>query len=143
MIARRQPLQDFDRVEEQAAAFSQWPQQYDQAERIEIGKQMVRVRWLGPTQLSADDVCRAELLDEHGDFPDNAKATNFLRNYLEEGPRPAVDCIEAGNRECGFSFTANWWRHKILLGNLKGTARKRGFKDGWYWILPGQTLESR
>jgi len=89
-----------------------------------------------PVELTADEVLAAEAARlQQGDGDENA--TEWLREFLAEGPQPSK-AVHKAARECGYSAAAIRKAKKAL----KVRPRKNGFgaKAPWYWPLPGQQL---
>jgi hypothetical protein len=87
------------------------------------------VAWLGESDLSADEAL-APAPSRGRESPEFAKANDFLRRALADGPQPARDVFPAAEAE-GIA--------EKTLRRAKKAARVDSFRpdgDGWYWRLP-------
>ncbi len=91
------------------------------------------VAWDGPTNLTADDLCREDECEGASRL-----AKQWLRELLANGPVPAV-VVEAEARKQGFGFRTLQFVKKRL-----GVESRRVVKDGqpmWEWMLPEGLFE--
>jgi hypothetical protein len=89
-----------------------------------------RIEWIGPVAMSADHLVAAA--DAAGD-PESrnaaAEARNFLRAFLGNGAKPAVECQRAA-KAAGISETT---LTRARAGLVK--AEKSAFRGAWTWRL--------
>ena len=93
-----------------------------------------RVVWDGPTAHRAED-----LLAERGDDAEKqsgrpgARAREFLREFLDDGPQPATAVWKAADREGVAERTLKRVKNDLSVR----TWRPDGPKTPWFWALPG------
>jgi hypothetical protein len=108
-------------------------------EQERYAKQLVVAEFIGFTDLSPDDCCAAEQEEEQENQFDTDKAAKWLRTYLQHGPKPALDCLQDGNKYLCENFSDKWWRGKILTKKCGGKSKRDGANACWVWCLENQT----
>jgi RecA-family ATPase len=97
----------------------------------QLPKDAPRIDWQGPSAWSADD------LTLRRECPARRRARDFLRLFLEHGPRPAREIWQA-SRELGLSeATLKRARKELKIG--KQRIHENGKRND-YWLLEGQQL---
>jgi hypothetical protein len=104
----------------------------------EYAYSLATAEWLGYTELTGDDCCSFEGMIEQENHFDKDKASAWLRNYLQTGPKTAQDCMDSGNAHMESRHDVRWWRDKILGAKLGGESKHDGRYSRWLWCLPGQ-----
>lgn len=61
-----------------------------------------------------------------------AKGSDFLKDYLKQGPKNSLTCVDDGNEACGLNCGLDWWRRKVF-NPLGGKSVKSGKE--WVWSL--------
>ena len=115
------------------------PPEWTEEQRGKYARQVSLATWLGPTDLTDDECCIAQLLQKDDQPCETAGAADFLRKYLRTAPATASDCVTCGNVSCNLNRSREWWRDRILKRELGGdSAKARWANAPWYFCLPGQ-----
>lgn len=125
-------------ADEQALALAGYADHLGEADRAQLGGQMLRVAWLGVDPLDADAAFR-EPARPTPLFPsDRERAAAWLAEFLAGGPRPSRECVDRGNAELNTNHSLSWWRTDILKARLRGQSRRtnRERSPRWWFTLP-------
>ncbi|MEW4569731.1 AAA family ATPase [Tautonia sp. JC769] len=126
-----------------------------EADRDELGRQLFRLNWQGPVDISADDLLqtatRSGKAKNQGEID---RATDWLRERLKDGPASSITCAKEGDEAIGRSFPepgpeligdelnkqvlgrVKWWRETILKKRLAGESKRAGFNGPYFFRLP-------
>jgi hypothetical protein len=102
-------------------------------------KQLAIAEWIGFTELTGDDCCSFEQMQEQENQFDKDKGASWLRSFLAGGPKPAQECLTEGNKHLEANHDVRWWRDKVLGPKLAGQSLRDGKYSRWVWCLPSQT----
>jgi putative DNA primase/helicase len=101
------------------------------AYRLESAGDVARVVWdKTPVSLTADDLLRAQG-EGDGDRTERDEAADFLRDLLQDGPKPATT-IQTEAKRSGHA----WRTVRRAKDALNVVVRKSGMTGGWEWSLP-------
>ncbi len=112
-------------------------QHLNETDRDELAKQLIKIHWLGSTNLKPEDALARPTGKQQAN--DQEEAAAWLKQFLTGQPRQSEECVTKGNEALkGGSKRLAWWRDTILKTNLQGKPRKTGFGDGqkWWFTLP-------
>lgn len=93
-----------------------------------------RIEWCGPVDLSADELCGAQMSGVA--MRPRERAAAFLREALASGPRPVSE-LEKLAAERGLSI--NTLRRAKDELRVKSEQRREGDLSAWYWVLAAET----
>jgi len=91
-------------------------------------QQIPYVRWTGESSLNANAVIGATKPDEPRAVEE---AVEWLREHLQNGPRPYKEIVQCAQDEAGISERTL----RRAKAQLKIHSHKTGLRDGWVWEL--------
>src|SRR5215203_1426309 len=102
---------------------------------------VVRISWLGESEVSAKDLLATPQDQEHADA--RSEAVEFLADILADGPVAASQVKEEAE-DAGISERTLWRAKKVLgvMAYREGEAGGRG-KGHWFWKLPVADLVAK
>ncbi|CAN5830393.1 hypothetical protein BH23PLA1_BH23PLA1_27220 [soil metagenome] len=130
-----------------------------EVDKHELSRQLYRLNWAGPADVSADDLLRTEArVQRKSHATEVEQATKWLQDRHADGPVGSVLCAMEGDKAIGRIFPkpevgappdqhnrqvlgrVKWWRETILKPRLGGESRRAGFGGPYLFRLPGQPL---
>jgi hypothetical protein len=121
-----------------------------------LGRQLFRVVWQGPCDVSADDLLRnVSRVERTRSQNEIEKATVWLAERLKNGPVGSILCAKEGDEAIDRAFPdpmeglprdehekrvlgrVRWWRETILKRRLGGETKRAGFNGPYLFRLPG------
>ena len=116
------------------------PQDWTEEKIQQFAPSLASIIWTGETEETPDSFCEEAQAVEPDFGPDIARASIWLKRFLQAGPQLADGCVEEGNAAENLNRDRKWWRDKILKRHLQGESEKEmGKRHGrYYFCLPGQ-----
>ncbi len=124
---------------EQATALAGYADHLDPASRQELAGQLFHLDWLGPCDMTADEVTSYRK-PTTATVQDAEKAAIWMRARLAAGGEDSDTVVRDGNSQLNMNHRLRWWRDTVLKGQLRGSPTRVLKPDGtvekWLWSLP-------
>ncbi len=122
--------------EEQVEVLHRCPTIQTSEARESFASQLTRIQWEGQVDVDPDELIQGFSGGSRERVKDRDLAEEWLNKFLQDGPRPTNECVEAGNEALGLNKPSKWWRDEILKKRLGGQPRKApGGTGAWYFTL--------